>query len=1135
MSSQAFITSDAELMWNVLPAVALPSQSKFLTARDRNGKPMLVGIGSDSVLRVGQENPHDGLRQLVDLGTKLGIPSDAVVDGFDLFQSSDDIIYLSVAYHTQTEANLLAARPFNPRDIDLTDEQASLQSYRSLRLDNTIAKDVLLGNFSRPGEFPPIILSYTDDTSLRHANVKHFEVVNDQVTNMGDLSLPVNASAIVGMKVGKIKRHTGLFILYEQNDARKLMFSSWTTQFDSPILCPLGASCLATIHNSNGDTDLVVGGDGIWHFSSQDMLSRDAVGDWLWKGEEFKGIKNLHVALTGKQASIWATTEDGGVSYVELDISALDGKKHPAKATGVPLLLSGQGGSIAGFVGKTGINAVFVSDQLSQMSYFEQAIDTKIWKRTPFWFPSLEKTLQIHCYMTRLVVHDISGAVLPKCWIGLKSTGMVSVAVNGLPVTLGNTPTALQTDEEGSINIINPTNDMSSYSFEVVDVWDAEHKVQLYLEQPSKIDPMSKLERILSGLTVEQLSTATTADGDSVFENKNKSDLENAVTALKQLERAKVEIKKPGETASYQPATTLTETAILANPNISPDSIAVGTHNGALGKIKVVLWDMWHYVVSAWHKVKSWAIETYNNIKTFVITIGQEAYRFVLETATQIAKAASFIYTKYLKAPFERFVEWVSNFFSWKDILEVKDNIQDFMNAALDYGSSNLEWATDKVAAKFDGWNDAIKSRVVSSNVPDGVLNRVAGPKEQDNVDPTYKDRMRQSDVKQNWTKYQLTHGGALRGATIEKAAGDTVSQEYQATWNSVVKPMLDSLSATVGQVMRDISLLFKVNSKISAAEILKKLGADVLMGILNTVKSLVVGVLQRLASVVDDFKQLIHKKIKIPIFGDLWVLANKVLNRDVEAPTFTVIDFVSFVLAIPLTLTCKLFTGGRKPPAPPKLNIKTLNAIFDESAPETDKASYNGFAAMLETGASSTLALIGIASTAGLGGALASLFDFQLLFGLIRVAACLPTKKDLPLWEVRCAVSAIDAINVFVLAISRKVDKDGQGEKILATIEGATALVNIVLNIAIDTAELTEDWAGKDEERTGYQILIAILGGVSTIGKTVATVSPDPDSKLGGLVTKQVAGKAAGFFNVVNTYSNISKGKYTAILNSGS
>lgn len=142
--SSAVITSDNELMWNVLPAIALPSHSKFLTARDRNGKPMVIGIGTDSILRIAQEGLKDSLRKLVDIHPKLGLPSDALVDAFDLHQSTDDIIYLSVAYHTPTEARLLVVKPFSPQDVDFTDKNSTVPVYKSLRLDNMKVKDLLV-------------------------------------------------------------------------------------------------------------------------------------------------------------------------------------------------------------------------------------------------------------------------------------------------------------------------------------------------------------------------------------------------------------------------------------------------------------------------------------------------------------------------------------------------------------------------------------------------------------------------------------------------------------------------------------------------------------------------------------------------------------------------------------------------------------------------------------------------------------------------------------------------------------------------------------------------------------------------------------------------------------------------------
>ena len=77
-------------------------------------------------------------------------------------------------------------------------------------------------------------------------------------------------------------------------------------------------------------------------------------------------------------------------------------------------------------------------------------------------------------------------------------------------------------------------------------------------------------------------------------------------------------------------------------------------------------------------------------------------------------------------------------------------------------------------------------------------------------------------------------------------------------------------------------------------------------------------------------------------------------------------------------------------------------------------------------------------------------------------------------------------------------------------------------MHAAVNAVEFIQDWSGKYEERTGSDILISVLGGVSTIGKSVATVSNEPTSELVGVVKKQIAGKASGFFDVVNTYGNI-------------
>ena len=148
---RANIKSDSELMWNLLPAVAMPTHSKFLTARDRNGNPMVFGIGTDHVLRVAQENPQTRVRELIALNPKMGLAVDVPVLAFDLIQGPSDDIYMSFATDNAGQHELFAVPPFNPSQIDFTDETSSLKHVQSPRLDDMKIRDILLVSFTHFG------------------------------------------------------------------------------------------------------------------------------------------------------------------------------------------------------------------------------------------------------------------------------------------------------------------------------------------------------------------------------------------------------------------------------------------------------------------------------------------------------------------------------------------------------------------------------------------------------------------------------------------------------------------------------------------------------------------------------------------------------------------------------------------------------------------------------------------------------------------------------------------------------------------------------------------------------------------------------------------------------------------------
>ena len=69
--------------------------------------------------------------------------------------------------------------------------------------------------------------------------------------------------------------------------------------------------------------------------------------------------------------------------------------------------------------------------------------------------------------------------------------------------------------------------------------------------------------------------------------------------------------------------------------------------------------------------------------------------------------------------------------------------------------------------SNFDGCKALIKERLSPKNVPEYVKNKRSGPQIEGKVNNDAKVKMDQSDVKQSWTKYQLSHGGALKGASL--------------------------------------------------------------------------------------------------------------------------------------------------------------------------------------------------------------------------------------------------------------------------------------------------------------------------------------------------------------------------------
>jgi hypothetical protein len=105
-----------------------------------------------------------------------------------------------------------------------------------------------------------------------------------------------------------------------------------------------------------------------------------------------------------------------------------------------------------------------------------------------------------------------------------------------------------------------------------------------------------------------------------------------------------------------------------------------------------------------------------------------------------------------------------------------------------------------------------------------------------------------------------------------------------------------------------DIVLLFKKGgNSLSVGEILQKLGVDVLIGLIDVIRNVVVGLIAEGALILQDLKTF-NYKINIPIFS---VLYKKFISGGTD---LTVLDGLSMLLTIPITIFGKLMTGKALP-----------------------------------------------------------------------------------------------------------------------------------------------------------------------------------------------------------------------------
>jgi hypothetical protein len=469
------------------------------------------------------------------------------------------------------------------------------------------------------------------DMDIARVSVKQDESTLAYSWNLfTDIQLPVNASAIIDTALGTLTVGRGLFVLYEIQGQERISFITLEKRFGQTFQtilgAPPGAHCITTVDDAgSGETDLLVAGSGIWRLTHDLCVVSGSQPTLVLSDPLFQGIEEVLIDQQSNEVTIWVANSDHTMVYLHTTVDFPTSGVAPA----VPLVASGEGAGFASMRNQsTGFLFFFLTDDRGQISRLEQDPVSSLWKNTPFFTPSLNENILFTSYTTHISLTAADDTPLTNIELLLRSSGWVSIIINGHNTSVGPDGIAIRTDRKGTITLIIPTEDISSHTFTLDDM-----PGQTVLDgQSFQIDPATKIHAALAKIqSGDDLKNAKTQSGKNVVDGDtvSKDDMDKAATAISQMHATVT-------------AGNISEMALGVNP-VAFARTAVSREALSADSISDALWDAWHWLEDEFSQIENWVVKVADGVANFVMTIAGKVFIFVLNSALKVLKAIAWV------------------------------------------------------------------------------------------------------------------------------------------------------------------------------------------------------------------------------------------------------------------------------------------------------------------------------------------------------------------------------------------------------------------------------------------------------------------------------------------------------------
>lgn len=940
-----------DLMKNYAPATPFSTEHPFVAAQDRSGESILFSVGNAGRLHVifhDRKSPT-GFRQ-VDLSGCIG--EDREVSAFQVSQDRDHALTLVVAAHPAGNPDAAEIYVASPS----CDEGGAFRWDESGKAWCWVHRPIEGGPFRiaeiamSAGGAPPLCIAAVGRPMSGgvggQREARYFQIntrVDDAGWSAREWRVPQNATRPVSTALGLMNGELGVFGLYVVGDEQQLLFigpedPEYPDQRSNARLdlvrtegAPLGAAvtiAAETVKGASSSHVFVAGEFGIAVFPGARGPATLVTGKL-----DGRPVKKLAVRSDEATITLWPIDQADQLYTLEASVADVNAWTWPAPLSRAP----GAGARAAGtswvaalrnWSRRTNEYFVVQTDNTVERR-FQDPVST-MWQAQPVHLPASDKALEFSCYTSTITYRDALGAPAMEAAISIRASDWTRVTINGESVVLEpSRDVEVRTNTRGRLTIIQPVRglDCVTYTLRVGGVG-----------LPLAVNPMdvvlAKLNDVKSGKDWEKLRAP---DGRPLGDKRTDAERDAAARALQQLLKTRTAVAGGGEempsfdvsgapTAAEEPAFILDlsgDEPVLTL--VDEGDVSFGQLDDLWGRVKeyattaaaqVGAAASWVYeggkavaskagdilasaASSAWKGVK-WAVGTVveagRKVVRFAFEVAGKVLSFVVDGVVAVVKGINWLIKEVFGVDLiDELVKFVGRLLPWDEIKLTHEYFAGELRAATEALPRICREATEQVRAGVDsmaqgvqGLREAVKSKL-GEYAHKNLWQLITGAKAEGKPD------VASDSPAVGFLEYHMEHSAGGQGDTaLAKPAEIDVFKELLESAEKTGSHILDALKGIASAIVGGIT-----------GEPLGKL-VDHLFGALESTVRAVGSVVEGIARVVEALIQTVVKiltgPLEIPFFSAMW--------REKIGGPLTAADAFSFLLAIPVTVVYKLFTG---------------------------------------------------------------------------------------------------------------------------------------------------------------------------------------------------------------------------------